>query len=78
LRNGAEARSLAEKCCALQGGKPDPNHLDTLAATLAECGEFSRAIEVMERALKQAPDELREQMREHLRLYRKGQPVRLT
>jgi hypothetical protein len=43
LRNGAEAVPLARRACELTHFK-DPNFLDTLAAALAESGNFDEAV----------------------------------
>ena len=75
FRDGPAARQLAEKACALS---PEPHfmYLDTLAAALAECGEFTRAAEVMEQALRIVPREHKDDFRERLRTYRAGKPYR--
>ena len=52
-RDGTEALRLAERACALTERRI-PALLDTLAAACAEAGEFPRAINVAEEALKSA------------------------
>jgi tetratricopeptide (TPR) repeat protein len=49
VRNGAEAVALAERACRLTA-QQDIAALDTLAAALAEAGQYDRAIEVATRA----------------------------
>jgi cytochrome c-type biogenesis protein CcmH/NrfG len=75
FRDGPAARQFAEKACTL-AGEPHFMYLDTLAAALAECGEFPRAVEVMEQALHIVPREHKEEFRERWRRYRAGKPYR--
>jgi tetratricopeptide (TPR) repeat protein len=53
LRDGTEAVRLAERACALTQ-RQVPSILDTLGAAYAESGEFQRAIDTTEEALKRA------------------------
>jgi Tfp pilus assembly protein PilF len=77
FRNGKEAIRFAERACKLTDYK-DPGMLDTLAAAYAAAGRFSDATATAENALVQAlcskEDQLTEQIRSHLFLYKKGQP----
>jgi tetratricopeptide (TPR) repeat protein len=52
-RDGAEAVRLAERACALTE-RTIPALLDTLGAAYAEAGDFPRAINAIEEALKRA------------------------
>ena len=77
VRNGREAVREATKACELsywQEGK----YIDTLAAALAESGDFKRALAYEEQAMttKGVDNESRQKMDARLALYRKGQPVR--
>jgi tetratricopeptide (TPR) repeat protein len=54
LRNGLEAKRLAQLAVRLSGGQ-DPAALDTLAAACAEAGEFDAAVEYAQLALQHAP-----------------------
>lgn len=78
LRNGAEARRLAEPLCRRES--PDPDHLDTLAAAYAECGQFAEALEACRRALALAEPlddpELIRRLRRHEQLFAAGRPCR--
>ncbi len=49
-RDGAKAVESATKACEL-GGWKDADHLDTLAAALADAGEFAEAVRRQEEAL---------------------------
>jgi tetratricopeptide (TPR) repeat protein len=53
LRDGTEAVRLAERACALTQ-RQVPSILDTLGAAYAESGDFQRAIDTTEEALKRA------------------------
>jgi tetratricopeptide (TPR) repeat protein len=53
LRDGPEALRLAERACSLTERRI-PALLDTLGAAYAEAGDFPRAINVIEEALKRA------------------------
>jgi tetratricopeptide (TPR) repeat protein len=62
----------------LEAERPDPTHLDTLAAAYAAAGRFSDAIDTAARAEKLAREEQRwamaEQIRVRLARYRGGEP----
>ena len=77
LRNGPEAVQFAEKACRLTRYCA-PYLVGTLAAAYAEAGRFPEAIATAQKACNRAvnyPD-LLEQNRQHLELYRRGQPYR--
>jgi tetratricopeptide (TPR) repeat protein len=77
VRNGSEAVAAANKACELTSWK-NPRYIDTLAAAYAEAGDFKRAVEFQERALRTAnrTNSERQPMRERLSLYRQSQPFR--
>lgn len=79
LRNGAEAERWATEACRLTADK-DIGYLDTLAAALAESGNFEQAVAVSQRALKHAEErnlpELAETLRQSMLRYQVGQPTR--
>jgi tetratricopeptide (TPR) repeat protein len=79
IRNGAKAVELAEHANRLTGGR-NPIIGVTLAAAYAETGRFPDAIKAAEGALQLATDSrnmaLAEGIREHIELYRSGQPFR--
>ncbi len=50
VRNGSRARDCATRACELSEWR-EPNHLDTLAAAYAECGEFDAAVQWETRAI---------------------------
>ena len=77
VRDGKEAVSAATKACELAEWKAW-NWIDTLAAAYAEAGDFKRAIELEEQALRTGnpsePDQ--KQMRERIALYKQSRPFR--
>jgi hypothetical protein len=77
LRDGNEAVSAATKACELTNWK-EWSWIDTLAAAYAESGEFQRAIEFEEQALKtgKSPESEHNAMQERLVLYQKALPYR--
>ena len=78
LRDGARARTLAERAVQLTQGL-DPESLDTLAAAQAETGEFDKAIETMRRALERARivrTEMVPELEQRLAMYRRGESFR--
>jgi len=76
LRDGKRAVQSAARACELTGWK-DAGALDTLAAAYAEAGDFSKAIESQERAIKLFTDvTLRKVGEARLKLYRDGKPYR--
>jgi len=67
---------LATRACELTNWK-EANHLDTLAAAYAECGDFAHAIEYQEKAQGLYKDEKdRKKGRDRLALYREKKPYR--
>jgi tetratricopeptide (TPR) repeat protein len=76
VRNPQQAVQLAEQ--GVQSGRRDPITLDVLAAAYACAGRFKEATSTAESALNAATaaraDELAEQIRRRLALYRKGLP----
>jgi hypothetical protein len=74
-RNGLKARDLAAAACEATGNAC-ANYLDTLAAAHAELGDFDKAIEVMEEALKVANEQEAVIGRQHLKAFREGKPWR--
>ena len=77
VRNGKEAVSAASKACELTEWK-DWEYIDTLAAAYAEAGDFKRAVEFQEQALRTGnPSELEQKvMRERVALFKDSQPFR--
>lgn len=85
LRDGEQALRLAREVVARA---PDPDYQDTLAAALAEGGDFEAAVRVQREALAlldaegdpglagQDLDERRTRLRERLRSYEAGRPWR--
>jgi protein O-mannosyl-transferase len=79
VRDGRQAVELAERAAKLTGGN-DPNILDTLAATYAEAGRFSDALQTAHTALKSATQQnngtLAESIKAKMGLYEAGKPFR--
>ena len=79
IRDGDRAVKLAEKASTLPGGQ-DPIVLRTLAAAYAEAGEFSKAIEIAQRAADSARARqnlsLDETLQKEIALYRANSPYR--
>ena len=75
FRDGKQAVRLVTYACLLFHGSRW-EYLDTLAAALAECGEFGKAIEQENRALEDSkvPKEERQRMLARLKLYRSHKP----
>jgi tetratricopeptide (TPR) repeat protein len=79
LRNGSEAVQLAKLACKLMEPQfPDP--FDTLAAALAEAGDFDGAVQAATRAIELAHaaknGQSATQIGERLQLYQRRQPFR--
>jgi predicted membrane-bound spermidine synthase/Flp pilus assembly protein TadD len=77
LRNGDQAVRLAQKICELDRYE-NPALMDTLAAALAEKGEFAEAIKISEKILAAAPKnpKIVATVRERIALFRKSTPYR--
>ncbi|MCP4246984.1 MAG: tetratricopeptide repeat protein [bacterium] len=76
VRDGARARKLADDLCTASG-RMDPRHLLTLAAALAELGEFDSAQAIGEQARSLEPEPpLDAQLDAHLEQLRQRQPIR--
>jgi tetratricopeptide (TPR) repeat protein len=77
VRDGRKAVALARAASEATGGK-NPMVLQTLAAALAETGQFSEAVETAQRALSlaeaQSNTRLAGQLRLQLNLYQAGKP----
>ena len=77
FRDGKRAVESATRACELSGWK-DAADLDTLAAAYAEAGDFDKAVEMQEKAVKLASDEGKKAFGERLNLYRDKKPYRDT
>ncbi len=75
VRDGRRAVELARTACRLTK-RGDFNYLDTLAAALAEDGQFAAAATVAREALRKAPPDAREEIRQRLSLYEAKRPFR--
>ena len=77
LRNGRRAVILAQKMCQLDEFK-DPAHLDTLAASYASAGDFTKAIETAGKAVDLAKSsgqlEMVDDIKKRLELYQSQKP----
>jgi tetratricopeptide (TPR) repeat protein len=77
IRNAELAVASARQALALDGNG-DYAYLDTLAAALANAGEFEDARATQEKAIQIAPDAAASELRSRLTLYRSGEPYRAT
>jgi tetratricopeptide (TPR) repeat protein len=77
FRNGKEAVELASRACQIDKWK-DADQIDTLAAALAEAGNFAEAERYQLKALSllSADEALRPKFQARLKQYRAKQPVR--
>jgi tetratricopeptide (TPR) repeat protein len=76
FRDGKRAVEVATRACELSKWT-DPNQIDTLAAALAEAGEFTRAVSMQERANAGFKGDIYpERGRRRLALYRRNEPYR--
>ncbi|HEX3600480.1 MAG TPA: tetratricopeptide repeat protein [Lacipirellulaceae bacterium] len=75
VRDGKRAVDFAETAQLLQE-TPSQDVLDTLAAAYAEAGQFDRAIEAENKAIKLAPENQREEFGKYLKLYEAHNPRR--
>jgi len=83
VRDASEAIQLAKRAQALTFTKYDDMRvLDTLAAAYAAKGQFELAVATVQKALDLVSpahqDEVTNQIRERLELYKQGKPYRLT
>jgi hypothetical protein len=78
-RDGRIAVDMATRACELTNWQ-DAASLDTLAAAYAEVGDFDQALKYQNQVLQLPFDEEAngEDVREHLRLYEAGKPIRDT
>lgn len=74
-RDGTEAVRLATKACELARFQ-DAGFLDTLAAALAESGQFEQAVVRAKEAIEKADDERKPAIQKRLQLYEDSQPYR--
>jgi tetratricopeptide (TPR) repeat protein len=81
LRNGAKAVALAQQANQLTGGE-NPIILCTLAAAYAETGRYDEATATARKALNQAEaqknDGLADALKEEIKLFEAGLPMRET
>ncbi|MBL8849745.1 MAG: tetratricopeptide repeat protein [Planctomycetaceae bacterium] len=75
VRNGTRAVELATRACELTRDR-NADYLDTLAAALAETGDFASAAAKAEAALALAPEAARGPIQQRLALYQAQQPFR--
>jgi len=79
IRNGQEARRIAERACQLSG-QTNLWFIHTLAAAYAETGDFTNAVTAAERALRLAGDSGRSDLISNaqfrVELYESHQPLR--
>ena len=77
VRNGKRALAAAQKACELSDYK-NGGHLDTLAAAYAELGEFDKAVEWQEKALKTGDIPIKDMdaARKRLELFKAKKPYR--
>jgi tetratricopeptide (TPR) repeat protein/membrane protease YdiL (CAAX protease family) len=80
VRDGNRALTMAKKACDLSSWQ-NAYVIDTLAASLAETGDFTQAVTWQERSIdlmksQSGPADVLQQARNRLDLYRKGQPYR--
>lgn len=74
-RNARLAIDAATKAIELDGDE-DYRYLDTLAAALANAGEFQQAVELQEQVVAEAPEDVLPRYEERLSLYRDNRPYR--
>lgn len=77
FRNGERAVEYARYACELTKNQ-NGDYVDTLAAALAETGEFAEAVKTQQQAITLLADEARANAEERLELYQAGQPYRVT
>ena len=75
FRNGKRAVECATKACELTGYEK-ADILDTLAAALAEAGQFEQAVERAELALEKAEPKQKPAIEARLKIFKAGKPYR--
>lgn len=77
VRNGTQAVAAARKACELSDWK-NWNFIDTLAAALAEAGDFDQAIRYQKQVMSMDSDtaEKRAEAQRRVELYQQGKPYR--
>lgn len=75
VRNRSRALTLAQKACEMTEYK-DWNTLDTLAAAMAENGDFEGAAKWIAKAMEYAPTEQQPNLAAHQQLIAAGKPIR--
>jgi tetratricopeptide (TPR) repeat protein len=75
FRDQQQAVRAAKRALELAGGS-DYRCLDTMAAALANAGQFEHAVKWQQQALQLAPKDLASPLQERLKLYEVGQPYR--
>jgi len=77
VRDGPRAVELAARACELSGWK-DMTEVDTLAAAHAEVGNFHKAVELMQRCLREGLPQHRNEYRARLQLFQGRKPYRFV
>ena len=77
VRDADNALLGAQRALDLSG-QGDHQLLDTLAAAFASAGEFDSAVDALQQALADAPDDVRPMYRSRLQLYQRGIPYRMS
>ncbi|QEG22515.1 tetratricopeptide repeat protein [Mariniblastus fucicola] len=75
FRDGKKAVEYAKKAVGISGDK-DWNFIDTLAAALAENGDFEAAVESQKKAVELAPEDEKSGYQARLELYQSKKPYR--
>ncbi|MCA9170816.1 MAG: ASPIC/UnbV domain-containing protein [Planctomycetales bacterium] len=79
LRNGADALTLAQRLCDREGRRTPPS-LSTLAAALAETGDFDKAVATLDEAIRLArtegADDVAAKLEQRRELFLQHQPFR--
>jgi Flp pilus assembly protein TadD len=57
-------------------GVADYRYLDTLAAAQANAQQYAAAVQTLQRAMQNAPQDVRAELQQRLALYQAGQPFR--
>jgi hypothetical protein len=75
VRDGKQAVDYATRACALTAWK-NSEFLATRAAAHAESGQFDKAMEVGSKALERAQEEVKQELRSRMALFKDGKPYR--